>query len=610
MTPVLRLSALLGVLLSGSLLAAGPAPQPVRSLEYGEALFYYFQRDYLDAGVRLMAAQQRRQLGVHDQDADLLLGGLQLSYGMHDAAQRTFDRALDEAVTSQAKNRAWYALARMAYRRGNWPQADQALSRIAEPNDAQAAKAALLGGLVALAEKQPARAVEVLEQAGAGQGGDSEPYLQYNLAVALIRAGRTPEGVALLERLGEQKVVYEEQATVRDYANLAGAFALLQTGQPQEAQRFFNRVRLTGPISNLALLGAGWAASDAGQFRAALTPWRELVGRTPRDAPVLEALIAVPYAYTQLQEDARAARVYEEAVQAYQQERDAIAKAVAAVDDPQWLSEAGGAADAATRGGQSMLEGQWLPHLIAGHPFQEAWHTYRDLQQLERNLARWQTSLAAYDTMLVTRKARFAQVVPAIERRLTEIDVATLQQRKAQISRELGQIVDGKAVWKLATDQERGARDEIEALSERLAKLPQSDDRQALAERVQRLRGVLYWRVHAAFPERRWQATKAVTGLDEPLAQLQQHIAHLRGARAYANARVGDLGARIQSARDRVSRQQPRVTLALARQRAFVERLAREELVGRQAQIDSYLLQARYALAQLYDRAQSGAAAK
>lgn len=601
---------IIGLLLSTALSAAEPAPQPVRSLEYGEALFYYFQRDYLDAGVRLMAAQQRRRLGVHDQDADLLLGGLQLSYGMPDAAQRTFEKALNASVNPVAKNRAWYALARMAYRRGYWQRANQALARIDQPDAAQAGKTALLQGLVDMAQQQPARAVEALERGGEQQAGAGPAYLQYNLGVALMRADRRPEGLALLDRLGQQKVVGEEQATVRDYANLAGAFALLQTGRPQDAQRFFNRVRLTGPVSNLALLGAGWAASDAGQFSAALTPWRELVRRIPRDAPVLEALIAVPYAYTQLNDVPHAAGGYEAAVEAYQQERSAIAKAIAAVDDPQWMLDAGELANAATRGGQAPVEGQWMPHLIAGHAFQEAWRTYQDLRELDRNLAHWQESLAAYDTMLAARKARFDLVVPKIEKRLAELDVQGLKQRRAALRRELQKIVDAKAVWKLATDQENESRSEIEALAARMAKLPRSEEKAALQDRLRRVRGLLYWEVHAAFPDRRWQATKAVNSLDAPLAKVQQHIVHLRGARAYARARVGDLGARIASARARILRQQPRVKQALVRQRAYVERLARKELGNRQAQIDSYLLQARFALARLYDRAQSGAAAQ
>ena len=53
---------------------------------------------------------------------------------------------------------------------------------------------------------------------------------------------------------------------MRDKANLVLGFRLLEAEQPVLAKQYLDRVRLTGPFSNKALLGSGWAAAAAGKF--------------------------------------------------------------------------------------------------------------------------------------------------------------------------------------------------------------------------------------------------------------------------------------------------------------------------------------------------------
>ena len=55
----------------------------------------------------------------------------------------------------------------------------------------------------------------------------------------------------------------EELLSLRDKANLALGFALLQAQRAAEARPILERVRLEGPFSSMALLGVGWADSVA-----------------------------------------------------------------------------------------------------------------------------------------------------------------------------------------------------------------------------------------------------------------------------------------------------------------------------------------------------------
>ena len=55
---------------------------PPTELAYGVVLYEFFQQRYFDAMVELGAAQQRAQLQHNAGEAELLRGGMSLSYGM------------------------------------------------------------------------------------------------------------------------------------------------------------------------------------------------------------------------------------------------------------------------------------------------------------------------------------------------------------------------------------------------------------------------------------------------------------------------------------------------------------------------------------------------
>ena len=85
------------------------------------------------------------------------------------------------------------------------------------------------------------------------------PYTRFNLAVALMRAGREKAAVSLLYRLGRAPTADAESHAIRDQANLALGWHFLEQKLGGNAKAAFREVRLRGPQSNAALLGLGWA---------------------------------------------------------------------------------------------------------------------------------------------------------------------------------------------------------------------------------------------------------------------------------------------------------------------------------------------------------------
>ena len=105
-------------------------PSTVQDLAYGEVLFHFYQEDYFTALTQLLVAQARDEFSYHDGEAELLLGGLYLSYGLHRHAGEIFNRLLEQSVEPSLHDRAWFFLAKIWYQRGYLEQSEQALARI------------------------------------------------------------------------------------------------------------------------------------------------------------------------------------------------------------------------------------------------------------------------------------------------------------------------------------------------------------------------------------------------------------------------------------------------------------------------------------------------
>jgi tetratricopeptide (TPR) repeat protein len=176
---------------AGTVLAGKDEPQPivVKEPHYGEVLFYFYQEDYFPAIVRLLAAQEQGKLEQHAAQADLLKGGLYLSYGHHLEAADIFERLLADNVNPEIRDRTWFFLAKIWRQRGYLDKAQRALDNIGEdlPEDVRR-EAKMLQAQLLIDGGEYDRAIALLQD----WKGKTEwsRYAQFNLGVALVRSGR------------------------------------------------------------------------------------------------------------------------------------------------------------------------------------------------------------------------------------------------------------------------------------------------------------------------------------------------------------------------------------------------------------------------------------
>ena len=399
--------ALIAAALSSCPAAAVPAadergPVVVKDPHYGEVLFHFYQGEYFPAIVRLLAARDTARLDNHLDESELLLGGMYLSHGQPLAASGIFERLLAANVDQDVRDRIGFFLAKIWQQRGYLDKAQQAFDTIEgqlpPPLDREAK---LLEAQLLIDGGDYDRAIALL----AGWQGKSEwsHYAQFNLGVALLRSGRVEAARRLLFDLGDIDPRNEELRSLRDRANLALGYALLQDGRALAAKPPLRRVRLEGPFSNQALLGAGWADAELENYERSLVTWMELRGRDLLDSAVQESMLAIPYALVQLDALSQAADHYFNAIEAFHEEAGRIDNTIERIESGALLDAFLTENPLDSTGWYWRLEvlpggpeARYLFPLLATHTFQEGLKNYRDLHYLHRNLDTWQRTVDGY----------------------------------------------------------------------------------------------------------------------------------------------------------------------------------------------------------------------
>ena len=617
------------------------APQTIAAPHYGDTLFNFYQDRSFVAITGLMVSQHFGRISPHDDEAEVLRGGMLLAYGLHDEAEGVFARLIERNATPAVQNRAWYYLARLRHQRGLAEQATAALARITAPlvdskgsptleEDHQLLRAQLL------LDAQDYRAASEVLQALRGRQmataaaqrvvapSAAALYASFNLGVAMVKAGDPLGGQSMLDAVGQAVAPDEELRSLRDRANVALGFSALADKKPREARLALQRVRLQGPQSNKALLGFGWAAAELNDPQLALVPWLELAGRGSAggaDAAVLEARIAVPYAMAELRAYPSALQGYQQAADGFEQEQHALAESITAIRAGKLVqgllagNVEGQAAGSGANLGRSagirtlpeMPHAAHLAPLLAGHAFQEAFKNLRDLQFLDGNLAQWQNNLGAYADMLDNRRRAFQQKLPAVRASTGTADIAALLQRREALESSLNRTLSEGDAAAFADERERGLLQRIargEATLKDVAGQPDSQDLTEATERLRRAAGALQWQLSQNFSARAWEAKKALRDTDQTLGRARELDAALQRAQQEEPARHAHFGQRIALLGARLVTMRPVVTAVALQVQAQMQDIAVAELQAQQERLAVYASQARLAIAQIHDQAQ------
>ena len=583
----------------------------VQDLHYGDVMFHVYGGEQFQALTRLEAYQQWGRMPHNEHDALMQAGSLYLQLGMHNEAAARFERLLTPDVPAPIRDRAWYYLAKVWYQRGYYDRSSEALGRVGSElaEELEAERDHLAVNVL----MRQGRFEEAAARLHAWQGPpDWAAYARFNLGVALVRQDRVAEAAPLLTAVGTLYTESRELLALRDKANLALGYAWLQAQNPQAALVALNRVRLNSAYTTRALLGAGWAHAQLGAYDQALVPWMTLRQRNLLDAAVQESYLAVPFAFGQLGAAAQASEYYEAAMLSFKAESASIEAAIGEIGNGHMLEallqgDRTLGPDSFWQLGDRSLPGlpqsRYFYSVLADNDFQEGLKNFRDLAFLGDVLHRWDDGMAAFGSMIETREQAHAERLPRADALLASDRPAQLLARRAGVETELTAVETGGDAPALGTGEQRAQWARVKELEEGYAAA--GDDLEAVEARdkLHLIKGVLYWQLDQQFRERDYQLRRQLRSVDRALNQVQNRWVRVQKARASVPQNTGEFAARIQALQGRIDALRGRLAQAEALQGAHLEQLAEQELVAQQERLAAYQVQARFALADIYDRA-------
>lgn len=522
-----------------------------------------------------------------------------MSFGMRDRAEAIF-RSLAATTTDREKvGRAQLRVAEFEYQRGYLAEARATLYRMRETlPQALVLDWQDLLARVLMAEGRYGDAVEVLTDLN--NSDRQSPYTRYNLAVALINDGRAAQGRTVMDKVGRMSPEDMEKYALRDRANLSLGYNFLQGEQGGTAKPIFLRVRSEGPFSNRALLGLGWtelapqgervskvqvgdekpdatpfstfstlgvllrpgfaeedifkraglssfrlkkaSKADEEALRRALVPWVELISRDPMDTAVQEAWLAIPFTLDRLGAYTQALNYYERAIEVLENARTRMNAAMTSIRQGRMV-------ETIVRR-ESDSEAGWEWKLLDLPDAQETYFLQNLLAQHQ-----FQEPLKNYrDVRMMSRSLeswakRLANVDKAYNAAARPVAQPAVQVRRARTA--------WKAPWK-------GMQIPLQFDNRLSPPGAYTDNAPPIAQRMP--------------PMRLARAPERFNGPVERAGAAQQRIANLR--------QQLDVAAEAQS--------------------KLLQDMAVAELSGQKQQIERYLVEARFALARLYDRQQKG----
>ena len=595
------------------------APMDLQDLYFGEALYHAYQGEWFDAVSRLdtelalhygVDEPQRDSLHYHVNQAEFDVGDFELSYRMHRKAGRAIKAVIEGNVTEPVRNEAIFRLARIYFQKGQPKEAQEAVDRIkgAVPgkirNDLAFLKAEILMANGRFADS-------ALMFADIQDAPGLFGFSTYNLGIALIRDGKETEGRIALGSAGQIKGDDTVTLAIKDKSNLVLGEKFLSEKKFTAAKYVLDRVRLTGPFSNRALLSSGWADASLDNYQSALVPWTILSGRATTDPSVEEAMLAVPYAYIKLGIYSKAALLYNQALEAFGKEIEKLSASITSIQegkflkallreelkqDPDWVVK--------LRELPEAPETFYLLDLLASHDFQESLKNYLDLDELRVKLSAWSGDLIAFKDITQKRRAYYQPLLPEIDREFRRLDTRMrlrLSQRDS-IEKRLHAMLTAPRPEQLETADERVTIERLNQLERKFAAAVPDAPGDAKA-RIKRLRGVLSWNMYTEYDHRVTLAFRHLHELNSEIDRMKREYASFVRTRQAATQSYEGYDDIISTLSERIVTARKNVEDLKSRQGKILEAMAVAELTRRRDRLEKFQVDARFAMAASYDRA-------
>ncbi len=615
---ILTLACLASTLAIGLTSSMAYAKRPltaVADLRYGAALYNYYQNKNLEALTELLVAKKKGGIQGHGDNPEIMEGGFRMAYGMETSAGEIFNRLLTANRPQRTRDAAWFHLAKMHYSHQNWSESESALAQMGGKTVADIAKEVkFLRFNLALRQERLEQAESLLDRHNPWQ-----PYMHFNIASAYSAIGDYDKGISHYTKLLNMRQNSDEFLSLYDKAMTAAGYAYLLKEDYPAAAELFSRVRLASPFSSRALLGYGWAEAEQDQYLLALKPWVELSKHKLIDQNTQEVLIAIPYAYEQLDRRGLALSGFQSAEQTFLSEIHILDSVIQSIPDYAIRDALNidrsidiNMIDYADQNSLSPRL-SYLVELFARDDFLGLVHELRDLLAIQNQYEEWRNKLVFYSEMINEREHNRSLELDFVVQKNVNTKIQKMTQNRNALATHIALLQqDDDFLGLLDADNakklERILRAEknIQVLkrasTEQNMQVMPSDELQSLAETLRKQKGFMIWRSQAIYEERLWRAKFELAQVNKTLLSLEQLQSSVQ--------KIVKQGQDLQSYRDRISLANNKLlsqNIAVEQEIEFVQDKVRRKVLHtlqlHRVRLKHYLAQSRLSIARILDQA-------
>ena len=578
----------------------------IKDLSYGVALYEFFQNNPLVAIQEIDVGNYRKTLTNQPDDAELLKGGLYVNYGLVEDAERIFNGLLDKKTDKSTQNRVWFHLAKIQYDNSNYRQAAELFSRIEGilPTQLEDQKFYLLAN-IQIFNQQYGEAAKSSSQISTNSTWKA--YTEYNLGIALKQ--NWDESKRWLSRLSKPLTYDEELLTLADTSQLALGLFSLKKGSLDDAIAYISRVRSSGPLSNKALLAAGWAWSKKQNPKQAITYWQTLADKNQPDGSSMEALLAIPYAYEQQGDRELAALMYSKTAAQFDQTLLRMDEIINDINQGELLAALrisnlvdGGPDNNLLQNLPRSSATPYLHQILAHKSFQVELKRYHELLKIKESLQHWLNDLPALELMLKERRIAFKSKRPLIEQSSGFEQLENIQRRRDTLAAEVNRIELLNDFMSLADEDESDYFEQLDEVKAIIDKYQGQQDFSEENDQYRLLHGLLQYKLETEFPARFWRIKNELLSLDRALQQAMHSARSLKQASTQNEQDLDRFEQRINGQLEQTQQLRQKVEGVILKQEQYINQLAIQAMNKRKHHLSQLRLNARYAQVRLYDQ--------
>lgn len=506
------------ILLVCSIIQADESEEEViTELAWGEALYFQFKGDSLEALTRLSARMKQGALIAHKNRAEILTAGILLDYGLPTLAADKLALISTTNLNPKVAAKLHLANARVFFEQQHFQAAQETLLKVdkEELSAMELSQASFMTAQIQFSTGDFSGAATTLSQTE--HASNLQLYAKYNQGISLLQTSNTSNhtiGLTLLKGIIEQPIIDQEIYALVDQAKLAIGLHAIGQANFSEAQSELQSIRLNGLVSNDALLLLGWSYAGQEDYSTALNYWTQVAGHEDILSPIVqEAWLAVPYAWQKNGDRAKARAGYETALVIQNKASVALAELRTKALWKQLLNTE--TADSAFAESPTLYR-----QLIANAAFHELKNQWNELHEIDLHLIEQSKLIPTLELVVKEHRQRFFNKSEQAKQRLQTIDLQKMDSDVLAFREQLDVALKMEVAPGLLSKEEEAIWNRIQRSESNLVAIKD----ESKADQLRRIKGVAKWQFHRQRKANEWQAINAQNKLEKALVEMKiQH---------------------------------------------------------------------------------------